>query len=310
MSKPSPPYLDATIETLHLIQRLLHYLEKTGDRLNLVNFLSQIEVKANIRLKLRSLHSLNNPSFNEDQNADYWRGVRDTVQAAKLQFLQNPHGFSQYLIDARDQLQKQLKTDIKDILQITALIIPGGKISVLGLDRAGKTSILQRLKTGRWVPDTQPTIGMNAETFHINNVRFTVWDLGGQIQFRRALWDTYTKNSVGLIYVIDISDPARFPETRLNLWTMLEKTHLKGIPLAIFANKIDLFQDKGELFSESDLANSMGITKKINRRLSIFKTSAKTGQGISEGIYWLADAIILNLNQKEQHERDPGFVSA
>ena len=91
------------------------------------------------------------------------------------------------------------------------------KISVLGLDRAGKTTMLQRLKTGRWIPDTTPTIGMNAETIQIGDVTFSAWDLGGQLQFRKALWEMYTKNSAGLIYVVDVSDPtAPFRVARLS----------------------------------------------------------------------------------------------
>jgi len=160
------------------------------------------------------------------------------------------------------------------------------KISVLGLDRAGKTTMLQRLKTGRWIHNTTPTIGMNAETIQIGDVTFSAWDLGGQLQFRRALWEMYTKNSKGLIYVIDLSDPARFPESRNYLWRMLRMTHLKNIPLAIFANKVDLVD-----CTEEDLANFMGINSKMSRVLSIFKTSAFTGEGIHKGIYWLADAI-------------------
>jgi len=174
-----------------------------------------------------------------------------------------------------------------DILRMSK---KNAKISVLGLDRAGKTTMLQRLKTGRWIPDTTPTIGMNAETIQIGDVTFSAWDLGGQLQFRRALWEMYTKNSAGLIYVIDISDPARFPEARNNLWRMLKMNHLKDIPLAIFANKVDIFED-GQAITEDDLANFMGINKKMSRVLNIFNTSAKTGVGIHKGIYWLADAI-------------------
>lgn len=165
------------------------------------------------------------------------------------------------------------------------------KISVLGLDRAGKTTMLQRLKTGRWIPDTTPTIGMNAETIQIGDVTFSAWDLGGQLQFRRALWEMYTKNSAGLIYVVDVSDPARYPEARSNLWRMLKMTHLKDIPLAIFANKVDLLEENKNELNEEDLANFMGINKKMSRVLNIFRTSAKTGEGIHKGIYWLADAI-------------------
>jgi ADP-ribosylation factor-like protein 1 len=314
MPRISPLYLNGVSETLKLIQRLLDYLEKNGKRIELVNFLSQIEVKANIRINSIPSQYFSNPSLPVDQDGihlEFWRGVRDTVKAAKLQFLTDGQDFSQYLSAKRIEIhkaQKHLQADSTGILPVADLVIQGGKISVLGLDRAGKTTILQRLKTGRWIPDTQPTIGMNAETIRINNVRFTAWDLGGQMQFRNALWDMYTKNSVGLIYVIDASEPARFPEARFNLWTMLKKINLQGLPLTIFANKMDILHDKREVFSTTDLANSMGITKKLNRRLKLFKTSAKTGEGISEGIYWLVDAIIMNMNQEKvsdtTHESD------
>ncbi|MHA1214051.1 MAG: ADP-ribosylation factor-like protein, partial [Candidatus Hodarchaeales archaeon] len=71
---------------------------------------------------------------------------------------------------------------------------------------------------------------------------------------------------------------------------MLKMNHLKDIPLAIFANKVDIFED-GQSITEEDLANFMGINKKMSRVLNIFNTSAKTGVGIHKGIYWLADAI-------------------
>jgi len=63
--------------------------------------------------------------------------------------------------------------------------------------------LLQRLKTGRWIPNPPQTIGVKTETLKINNIEFAAWDLGGQLHFRRALWDMYTKDSVGLVFVID-----------------------------------------------------------------------------------------------------------
>jgi translation initiation factor IF-2 len=83
-----------------------------------------------------------------------------------------------------------------------------------------------------------------------------------------------------------MSDPARFPEARLNFWDMLKEQHLKGIPIEVFANKVDLIE-----CTKKDLANALGLTTKLNKILRIFKTSAKTGEGIYEGIYWLVDAI-------------------
>jgi len=181
------------------------------------------------------------------------------------------------------------------------------QIVVFGLDGAGKRTLLQYLtkrqdsagKTRRGIPDTIPTIGMNTETIQIGYVPFFTRDLGGQLQFRSALWEMYTKNSaglIGLIYVMDVSDPARFPEVRNNLWRMLKMNHLKDIPLAIFANKVDIFED-GQAITEEDLANFMGINKKMSRVLNIFNTSAKAGVGIHKGINWL----ITEISKREQY---------
>ena len=180
------------------------------------------------------------------------------------------------------------------------------RIWIYGSNRADVATILNKIKTGEWfpditssieengesiqikylIPDTTPTIGMNAETIQIGDITFSAWDLGGQLQFRRALWEMYTKNSNGIIYVIDLSDPARFPESRNYLWRILRMNHFKNIPLAIFANKVDLVD-----CTEEDLDISMGINNKMSRTIKTFRTNVLTGEGIREGIFWLIDTI-------------------
>jgi ADP-ribosylation factor-like protein 1 len=166
------------------------------------------------------------------------------------------------------------------------------KIGVCGLDGAGKTTMLHRLKTDHWVPDSQSTRGMNIETLITDNVLFTAWDIPGQLlQHRKAISYMYINNSVGLIYVIDASDPARFSEAHRNLWTMFRTILSQRLPLAIFVNKMDILRGKQVVFSSIDLDNYMEITK-MGRLVKIFTTSAKTGEGISEGINWLVDIIM------------------
>ena len=60
------------------------------------------------------------------------------------------------------------------------------KILAVGLDAAGKTTILYQLKLGE-VVTTIPTIGFNVETVEYKNISFTVWDVGGQDKIR-PLW--------------------------------------------------------------------------------------------------------------------------
>ena len=52
------------------------------------------------------------------------------------------------------------------------------RILMLGLDAAGKTTILYKLKLGE-VVSSVPTIGFNVETVEYKNIKFTVWDVGG-----------------------------------------------------------------------------------------------------------------------------------
>merc|ERR1719392_230198 len=81
------------------------------------------------------------------------------------------------------------------------------KMVMVGLDAAGKTTILYNLKLGE-VVTTCPTIGFNVETVKYKNISFTVWDIGGQDKIRN-LWRVYLKGAVGLIFVIDSSDKQR-----------------------------------------------------------------------------------------------------
>merc|ERR1711965_992634 len=84
------------------------------------------------------------------------------------------------------------------------------RILMVGLDAAGKTTILYKLKLGE-VVTTIPTIGFNVEAVTYKNITFTVWDVGGQDKIR-PLWRHYYEDAQGVIFVVDSNDPARFEE--------------------------------------------------------------------------------------------------
>ncbi|OMJ10358.1 ADP-ribosylation factor, partial [Smittium culicis] len=84
------------------------------------------------------------------------------------------------------------------------------RILMVGLDAAGKTTILYKLKLGEIVT-TIPTIGFNVETVEYKNINFTVWDVGGQDKIR-PLWRYYFQNTQGIIFVIDSNDRERVNE--------------------------------------------------------------------------------------------------
>merc|ERR1711925_61057 len=93
------------------------------------------------------------------------------------------------------------------------------KILMVGLDAAGKTTILYKLKLGEIVT-TIPTIGFNVETVEYKNISFTVWDVGGQDKIR-PLWRHYFQNTQGLIFVVDSNDRERAQEAKGELNRML-----------------------------------------------------------------------------------------
>jgi ADP-ribosylation factor protein 1 len=115
----------------------------------------------------------------------------------------------------------------------------GGKkemrILMVGLDAAGKTTILYKLKLGE-VVTTIPTIGFNVETVEYKNISFTVWDVGGQDKIR-LLWRHYYQNTQGLIFVVDSNDRDRVDDAREELHRMLAEDELKDAVVLVFANK-------------------------------------------------------------------------
>lgn len=94
--------------------------------------------------------------------------------------------------------------------------------NAVGLDAAGKTTILYKLKLGEIVT-TIPTIGFNVETVEYKNICFTVWDVGGQDKIR-PLWRHYFQNTQGLIFVVDSNDRERIVEAENELKNMVSHT--------------------------------------------------------------------------------------
>eukprot|EP01113_Clastostelium_recurvatum_P011808 TRINITY_DN16057_c0_g1_i1.p1 TRINITY_DN16057_c0_g1~~TRINITY_DN16057_c0_g1_i1.p1 ORF type:complete len:179 (-),score=27.64 TRINITY_DN16057_c0_g1_i1:65-601(-) len=159
------------------------------------------------------------------------------------------------------------------------------RILILGLDSAGKTTILYQLQCGE-VVTTIPTIGFNVETVTYKNIRFQVWDLGGQSSIR-PYWRCYYQNTNAIIYVVDSADLERLSVAQEELLSMLEEEELKNTVLLVFANK----QDLPGAASEAKISEVLGLPALKGRQWAIFKASAIKGQGLYEGLDWLVNAI-------------------
>jgi len=159
------------------------------------------------------------------------------------------------------------------------------RILMLGLDSAGKTTILYRLQIGEVVA-TIPTIGFNVETVQFKNIKFQVWDLGGQSSIR-PYWRCYFANTKAIIYVIDSSDLGRLQTSRAELLTLLSEEELKGVPLLIFSNK----QDIDGALTPSQVSDALGLDGEKGREWSIRGSCATKGEGLEEGLDWLVTAV-------------------
>lgn len=112
------------------------------------------------------------------------------------------------------------------------------RILMLGLDAAGKTTILYKLKLNQSVT-TIPTVGFNVETVQYKNVKFNVWDVGGQDKIR-PLWRHYYTGTQGLVFVVDSQDRDRIDEARQELHRIIGDREMREALLLVFANKQDL----------------------------------------------------------------------
>mmetsp|Transcript_50096 Transcript_50096/g.104269 ORF Transcript_50096/g.104269 Transcript_50096/m.104269 type:complete len:197 (+) Transcript_50096:99-689(+) len=175
------------------------------------------------------------------------------------------------------------------------------RILMLGLDAAGKTTILYRLKLSE-VVTTIPTVGLlgsslllrnpgsfkefNVETVEYRNINLTIWDVGGQDKIRR-LWRHYYQGTDGLIFVVDSSDRDRINDARDELHHMLGEPEMEKAALLVLANK----QDLPNAMSASDVMHALELQKMQHRKWFIQATSAPTGDGLYEGLDWLSRAL-------------------
>lgn len=157
---------------------------------------------------------------------------------------------------------------------------------MVGLDAAGKTTILYKLKIGEIVT-TLPTIGFNVETLEYKNINFTVWDIGGQDKIR-PLWRHYFQNTQGLIFVLDSSDRSRIEEASRELRNMLAEPELEEAVLLVFANK----QDLPNAMVATEIVEKLRLSSIRQRKWFIQSTCAIQGYGLYEGLDWLSTQLL------------------
>jgi len=159
------------------------------------------------------------------------------------------------------------------------------RIIMLGLDAAGKTTVLYKLKLGETV-NTIPTVGFNVETLKYKKMHFTGWDVGGQDRIR-VLWRHYFENTDGIIFVVDSNDKGRIEEARTELQKIVSAPELADAVLLVLANK----QDLPNAVSVSLLTEGLGLHGIRTRPWHVQATCASSGDGLYEGLEWLSNAL-------------------
>jgi len=157
------------------------------------------------------------------------------------------------------------------------------KVLLVGLDGAGKTTILYKLTLDEIV-STIPTVGLNIESIEYRDLEFQCWDLGGQKKIR-DIWPQYYPGTDAIIFVIDSNEPKRLLEVKEELWTLLKEPKLSNCAILLMANK----QDLPNSVNISEIATNLDLQSiPNNRKWMIQETCAMSGEGLYEGIHWLS----------------------
>ncbi|XP_065896561.1 ADP-ribosylation factor-like protein 5A [Dysidea avara] len=159
------------------------------------------------------------------------------------------------------------------------------KVIIVGLDNAGKTTILYQFLMNE-VVHTSPTIGSNVEEVQWRNFRFLMWDIGGQ-ESLRSVWNTYYASTEFLIVVVDSTDRERLSITKEELYRMLDHEDLKQAGVLVFANKQDL---KGSM-SSAEISQQLNLTSIKDHGWHIQGCCALTGEGLYQGLEWIGTQI-------------------
>lgn len=163
-------------------------------------------------------------------------------------------------------------------------------IVLLGLDNAGKTTLLHLLRDGTMkahAPTMQPT----SEEVIVGSIRYKAYDLGGHATARN-LWKQYSVKADAVVFLVDVSDSKRFGEAAAELTQLLADKDDIDVPVLVLGNKTDVAPAVNEAALLAAL--KLRVTGKDNdtltsdRKVELFMCSLLQRTGYGEGFQWLA----------------------
>eukprot|EP00730_Choanoeca_flexa_P018737 TRINITY_DN9129_c0_g1_i1.p1 TRINITY_DN9129_c0_g1~~TRINITY_DN9129_c0_g1_i1.p1 ORF type:complete len:185 (+),score=34.17 TRINITY_DN9129_c0_g1_i1:133-687(+) len=167
------------------------------------------------------------------------------------------------------------------------------RLLVLGLDNAGKTTIVRKFN-GDDIGQIMPTLGFNIQTLHYRDYSLNLWDVGGQKSLR-TYWRNYFEDTDGLVWVVDSGDRRRLEDCKAELHSLLKEERLAGASVLIFANK----QDLPGAMSVEDIREALALDQLQGYHWHIQGCSAVTGEKLLDGVDWLVDDIASRIYMQD-----------
>ncbi|KAK0429200.1 hypothetical protein QR680_011248 [Steinernema hermaphroditum] len=159
------------------------------------------------------------------------------------------------------------------------------RVLILGLDNAGKTTILKKIN-GEDVNVVSPTLGFNIKTLHLNSWKLNVWDVGGQVSLR-SFWRNYFEQTDALIWVVDSGDAHRLNDCARELSSLLGEERLLGCTLLVLANK----QDLPGAYNLAQISKLLNLNDIKSHNWRIFECSAVTGSNLLNALEWMCQDV-------------------
>lgn len=174
----------------------------------------------------------------------------------------------------------------------------GFKVVIIGDGAVGKTSLIKKYTQGSFQKEYISTLGTQfskyEEEIDGEKVELFLWDIAGQDQFQ-ALRQRFYIGSSGAIIVFSHDPEQPKSYEHVPRWLDDLKKHCGNIPIVLFGNKVDLV-DEATLGSNQGLPTADANVEqfvKENRFVGYYKTSALTGQGVTDAFKVLVQKLYM-----------------